>query len=990
MRLLLTNLLLVLFSTLLFSNDNWQQRVDYVIDVTLSPATKHLEGEIQITYQNNSPDKLDTIWMHLWVNGYSKYNTALATQLLQHNDLSMDLLDKDQLGAIGKFDWKIEGNNVTLQTLPYDPDIGFIVLAEPLLTGKSIVIETPFKVKVPASVSRMATDGRYFAITQWYPKPAVYDENGWHPMPYLDQGEFYAEFGKYTVTINVPEEYIVAATGINQTESTVNAIKQYTFEQDNVHDFAWFASPDFKIISDEVTLDNGHKVDVHSYYITEEDRWNECHLFTKNALKFYSEKVGPYPYDVCTVVEGPLEAGGGMEYPMITIIKDVSDKSYFESTVAHEVGHNYWQGILASNERRFPWIDEGINTYYERRYNREVAINPFMPEEIVTKRKVANFLGVKHITLNYAEELILRHEEVMNRHQAVGTTSEEFTNFGYGLQTYVKAGQLIDYLEAYLGLEKFDACMQAFFREYQFKHISPQILQDHFEQCSGKDLSFFFKDWINTKAVTNGKIKGIQNEQGTVSVNIKQKGDIAIPLPVKAISKNGEQIIWTNAESSSTIEFEDNGITHIELDGENLALDINPSNNYFKTKGFKRIESFRPQLFGSIENERKSQLYFVPVVAGNTHDKFMLGMAFYNRVFPAKNLDWAIVPFYAFGSKQANGIFNISYAQNIRKDRNVTITYGSHFKTFSYNNGSSGGRYITFSPSIEVKILPENRLNNIEHTLYWKHHSNWKGVNIINPVRDTVFIDIDSFMVNTTLVSNKTYSPLWVEEIGYRFKRNNVKLPVNAAAKFQFNHEHAKISAETTIKARYGKIKSYASVRLWVSAVVYKMTDFATSNQLGFGTYGDDLAGTKGGSDYLFEHFYLGRSENEGFVSRQVFMDQGQFKSMASDLFGGNKITGALNIRADFPSKWIPIKLFADIGVISKFNGLEDVSTFAIQAGVMISVLDEAIEVYFPFFSSDVISEYYDLNASKYKQRITFSFNLDKLNPHKIVKEMEF
>lgn len=974
--------ILILFSIFmvthsLFAGGNyWQQEVDYNINVSLDVANKTLEGDIQMIYRNNADQHLDTIWIHIWPNAYSRYNTALAKQLLENNNLAMDMLDREDLGAIGHLNFKVDGLTAAFQKLEKDPDIGFIVLDSPLLPGESIEITTPFTVKVPASISRMGTGNGYFAITQWYPKPAVYDNDGWHPMPYLDQGEFYAEFGSYHVEITVPDNYVVAATGQLTAQTTSDSTITLIYDQDKIHDFAWFASPDFKIISEKAILANGHEVAINTYYLTESERWLQAHEYTKTALLLFSDLIGPYPYDHCTIVEGPLKAGGGMEYPMITILNDY-DEVYLESVIAHEVAHNWWQGILASNERAAPWIDEGFSSYYDKRYNSEHAVHEYQPAKVVTERKVAKMFGFDGIDYASGEKILLRQLENRNIHQAVGLHAADFTDANTYFSLYAKAPHQIIYLEKYLGREQFDACIRSFFQAYQFKHIHPNDLQNHFEECSGKDLNFFFQDWINTDGVVDGSIGKVEKTENILKVEIKQKGEIVLPLPVTIITSNGEETIWVDGKST-IIDIPVEGLQEVIVDRDNLTLDYRPSNNYYKTKGIGKLESLRPQFLFGLDNNKRTEIFFSPFIGGNAHDKFMLGLTVYNRFYPSKNFDWDITPMYAFGSKQVNGTFNASYTQNIRKDRHVQLKYGTHFKTFSYDNRSFGGRYINVRPSLSVKILPKDNRKKITHQLNWTHHQTWKEINTQSSA--------DAPIV-------KSFNGLWVEELGYGFDKKDLKTPVNAASNIQFNNEHAKLSATTNVKVRYGKMKSYFSARFWMSAIMAKQGDFAGSSQFGT-SYATNLSGRIGSRDYLFEDYFLGRNVRDGFLSRQIAMNEGQFKFAPGTLLNSNILATSINLRADFPGKWIPIKLYTDIGIIytnSFVSGnIEKTSLFAFQAGAMISLFNDAFEVYFPFFSSNDIKDYYDLNAPKYKQRICFALDLNKLNPHKIVEDFRF
>ena len=254
-------------------------------------------------------------------------------------------------------------------------------------------MDTPFRVKVPdGRFSRLGHTGQSYHITQWYPKPAVYDQDGWHAMPYLTQGEFFADFGRYEVSITLPANYIVGATGVLQEKEerqwmdslatrpaperrspkgaapfppSATAWKTIRFAQDSVHDFAWFADKRFVVRKGSVVLpESGRTVTTWALYTPRNAAlWENAVTYINEALLHYGQAVGDYPYAACTAVDGTISAGGGMEYPMITIIGNMSSAESLDNVIAHEVGHNWFQGVLASNEREHPWLDEGLNSY---------------------------------------------------------------------------------------------------------------------------------------------------------------------------------------------------------------------------------------------------------------------------------------------------------------------------------------------------------------------------------------------------------------------------------------------------------------------------------------------------------------------------------------------------------------------------------------------------------------------------------------------------
>jgi hypothetical protein len=196
----------------------FQQQVDYTIDVTLNDQKHEVYGTIEMKYKNNAPEALDKIYMHLWANAYQD-GTALAEQFLRNKNTEMYYAKAEELGAMANLDFAVDGKKVTWTYDPEHKDIAVLNLAQPLQTGQTIVISTPFLVKIPASFSRLGHVGESYQMTQWYPKPAVYDRFGWHPIPYLNFGEFYSEYGSFDVKITLPENYVVGATGVLQNES---------------------------------------------------------------------------------------------------------------------------------------------------------------------------------------------------------------------------------------------------------------------------------------------------------------------------------------------------------------------------------------------------------------------------------------------------------------------------------------------------------------------------------------------------------------------------------------------------------------------------------------------------------------------------------------------------------------------------------------------------------------------------------------------------
>ena len=448
----------------------WQQEVNYTIDVSLNVQNKSLKGFERIEYINHSPDTLTYIWFHLWPNAYKDKSTAYAKQ-------NGSTYSRKNSGYIDSVLFMIDHDTLLTEAHPQHIDIVKLLLKQPLLPGKSIRIQTAFFVKIPEYESRLGYSKKDFYISQWYPKPAVYDRKGWHPMPYLDRGEFYSEFGSFDVSITVPSTYVVAATGELTTEEELESYKiigtknrkkasvkykpvfdsshkTLRFQQNNIHDFAWFASEDFMIRYSQALLSDGHTVDIFTFAKTNRSSfWSEANDQIAKILFDMKDYVGVYPYSSISAVEGTGNRfSGGMEYPMICLL-NVPD----EYMLTHEIVHNWFYGIIGTNERDHAWMDEGLTDWFSY--------------------IIANRSPVDENDFN----------------DPVDQPAELYkTKDAYFFAVYVKAQQWLRLLRNEMGPENFEAGIKEYYSRWKLRHPYPEDFQQVMEQVSKKKLTSVF------------------------------------------------------------------------------------------------------------------------------------------------------------------------------------------------------------------------------------------------------------------------------------------------------------------------------------------------------------------------------------------------------------------------------------------------------------------------------------------------------------------
>lgn len=974
------------------SQQYFQQEVNFVIKVRLDDNKHELSAFETIEYTNNSPDKLEFIYFHIWPNAYDNNNTALAKQ--KHQGSWSKLFDiEEQRGYIDSLDFRVNGQKVKWEYDPEHIDICKVYLNKPLDEGEKITITTPFHVKLPKGVtSRLGHIDESYQITQWYPKPAVYDKYGWHQMSYLNQGEFYSEFGSYDVSISLPKNYIVGATGDLQNEEEIAwlntlakktaDIEEFDYEdnefppsstefktlryiQKNVHDFAWFADKRFNVLSGEVKLPHsGRIVKTWAMFPNRGGKlWTKSIEYINDALYYYSKWNGDYPYNHATAVLSALTAGGGMEYPNITVIGNSATDLALEMVIMHEVGHNWFYGILGFNEREFAWMDEGINSFNEQRYmhakyGKDMGLEDFLGVPI----KVLKFVDLDKVRYKDMHELGYNFTARLNTDQHASLNAADYTESNYGMITYFKSARVMDYLMQYLGDEQFDKIMQDFFNQWKYKHPYPEDLQKSFEEHTGKDLSWVFHDLIKTTKKIDYKIQAIKGDK----VLIKNIGSINSPLSLSGI-KNSELVFtewyegfegkkWFSLPQSTDLD-------RVQIDHNSDMLDLYRKNNQIRTTGvFKKIEPLRLKLLGAVENPIRTQLNVAPVMGWNSANKYMLGAVFYNSVVPAAKMEYQLMPMFAFGTKDLAG--SASFAYHI-------LPYNSIFQSIDIS--LSGKKYALDHVALDI-------FGRIKASVAFNFASNSPR----SKLKDQVVID-------GIMASNPEYLPGSGEE--------NIKV-YNLNFNRSYNGPYNPYSLNLSLQAGDGFVKSSASaryrityqrnngldMRLFAGAFLHKKDDVSPM-------YNFILSGSRGMDDYTYDEIFFNRGADPytGFLSHQFIPNDGAFATY-TPTGQTNKWIVALNLSSSLPiKKNIPIKGFANIASLGepiKVPGYPDLGSFQWEAGVKLSFAQEMFEVYLPLIMSNDLKAINDQMTDSYFERVRFSIKLSGLNPFELVRNL--
>ncbi|MDP4284958.1 MAG: M1 family metallopeptidase [Bacteroidota bacterium] len=597
----------------------WQNRADYKIVVSLDTAQKRLSGSVVITYKNNSPEPLKFLWLQLDQNIYREDSRAQATSLITGGRwANREFTHGDELNSV-----EVIMNGKVTKAKYIISDTRMQVWLPKPLAAKTGTLQ--LKINYAFSVPKYGTDrmgrldtknGRIYEIAQWFPRMCVFDDiEGWNTLPYLGAGEFYLEYGNIDYTITAPSNLIVVGSGALQnpaecltstvrnrlaqakkSDKTVTIISAddlngnsyhpnkstltWHFVCNNTRDVAWAASKAFIWDAARINLPSGKKALAQSVYPVESSKaqaWKRSTEFVKGAIELYSKEWYEFTYPSATNVAGIV---GGMEYPGIVFCSYKSSGGGLWGVTNHEFGHNWFPMIVGSNERKYPWMDEGFNTFING-----VDTKVFNNGEFYKKNDVEE--SAPYMFKKDADPIMTIPE----------VTQQNFL----GVAAYQKPSDGLDILRnQILGKERFDSALRIYIDRWAFKHPTPWDFFRTMENVSGEDLSYFWRGWFFTnskldqgvtdiKYVDNDPSKGalitiVNNDQMVLPVPMKieqENGQTdSIELPVEIWQRGGE---WTFEYPSTSV------IKKITIDPDHDFPDIDPSNNTYTTEPLKPV-----------------------------------------------------------------------------------------------------------------------------------------------------------------------------------------------------------------------------------------------------------------------------------------------------------------------------------------------------------------------------------------------------------------
>ena len=596
----------------------WQQEVEYVMDVDMDVETNRFTGTQELTYHNNSPDTLHRAFYHLYFNAFQPNSmmdkrsrtiedpdSRVRDRIYHYDETEIGYHKVDRLKQNGQdLDYTIKGTVMVVE------------LAEPIAPGEETVFEMEFNGQVPLQTRRSGRDnleGIRLSMAQWYPKIAAYDENGWHPTPYIGR-EFYAPFGTFDVTIHIDKNYVVAAGSILQNPEEVGYGYEspdmqvnrpdgdklsWNFRSENVHDFMWAADPDYTHVTAQVPggplLRFFYQTDPVATNADDDEQaqllenWENLPEYTIKAFEYMNENYGEYPYDEYIVIQG---GDGGMEYTMGTLITGNRSFESLLGVTVHELIHAWYEGVIATDETTEQWIDEGFTVY----------LSAFTMNEILDRGEDDPMLSRYN---GYYRVVNAGIEEPMHIH-----ADHYVTNTAYGMASYTKGAIFLHQLGYVVGEDVLKRSLNRFYDEWKFKHPTGKDFIRIAEEESGIILDWYYEYWVTTTKTIDYGIESVAEENSDqTKVTLERIGLMPMPLDVEVELADGSikhyyipmRIMWGEKENEFdvertvaddwpwvfpeyelTVDYGKDEIVRIEIDPTQRMADVDRANNVWE------------------------------------------------------------------------------------------------------------------------------------------------------------------------------------------------------------------------------------------------------------------------------------------------------------------------------------------------------------------------------------------------------------------------
>ncbi|MCK0189719.1 M1 family metallopeptidase [Arenibacter sp. F20364] len=591
----------------------WQQNVDYSMDVNVDVENYQYKGTQKLVYTNNSPDALSRVYYHLFFNAFqpgSEMDMRLQSiadpdgRMMTDGKSRIASLSPEEIGFLRVTSLKQDNQAVSYVE---EGTILVVELNKPIPAGGQTTFEMTFNGQIPLQIRRSgrnSSEGVALSMSQWYPKIAEYDFEGWHADPYIAR-EFHGVWGNFDVKLTLDKKYVVGGTGYLQNpeeighgyETPGSKIKKtkgktltWHFKAPMVHDFMWAADPDY--IHDTLQVENGPML--HFFYRNDKEiieNWKKLQPKTAEAMQFFNKNIGEYPYEQYSVIHG---GDGGMEYAMSTLITGGRNFGSLVGVMVHEMAHSWFQHLLATNESKHEWMDEGFTTF----------ISSLCMDQIMNQKKdnpfASSYQGYYNLVASGKEQPQTTHAD------------RYALNFAYGVAAYSKGAIFLSQLGYIIGQDKLMETLRKYYQDFKFKHPTPNDIKRTAEKVSGMELDWYLTDWTQTTNTIDYGIKAVEADGQKTKVSMERIGLMPMPIDILVLYNDGTQETfyaplrmmygekenpypnlkrtllpdwpWAYSNYDFIVDKQLSNVKAIVLDPSQLMADVNEENNVWQAQ----------------------------------------------------------------------------------------------------------------------------------------------------------------------------------------------------------------------------------------------------------------------------------------------------------------------------------------------------------------------------------------------------------------------
>ncbi len=905
---------------------------DINIDAIIDTEKKVLSISQEITYTNSSKDTLNKVFFHDWANSFSSKTTPLGERFSE-DFLKRFYFAKDHERGGTIIQNVADKNENSLKWGRYQgvSDIMWIETSSPLYPGESQTFILKYKVKV---ASGKFTRYGYqpngnFDLKYWYIIPAVYDTK-WNIYSHKNLDDLYAPVSNYQIKVTVPHGYQIVSdldkeTIISSEESDTKTIALKGNDRTEVNLYIERTGGFYSFSTDGIEFISN---------IEDNDLMPDMKMVaTERIIDFLQKKLGPYPFDKILVSESDYKNNpvyGLNQLP--DILRPFPDGFQYEIKQLKAITETYLENTLIIDPRHDAWIRDAMHIYLMMSYTEQ-----YYPEMKIIG-KLSKVIGIRWFhaaDLKFNDQYFLAYKNMARLFldQPLSTPKDQLVKFNQNIANAYKAGVGFKYLEDYLDDDNIvDASIKEFYTQNVLQSTSSQKYKEILKSISNKDVEWFFEDYVQSNEKIDFKIKSVKKRKDSIEVTIKNKRNNTMPVSLVGVRK--KDIVsktWvTNITGTKTIKIANDDLTKVVLDYEQKIPEVNRRNNYRNLKWiFNKPFQFR--LLDDIEDSRYNQLFVIPEFEFNVYDGFTIAGKFYNKTFIRRDFEYNISPAYGLKSKKLLGSAAFFLRNQIAEHGLYQIRYGINGSMFSY---APDLLFRRFSSSASFYFRPKDLRSNEKQRL------TLRNVNVFREKSEEDPVETPDYNVFNAR---------------YRYSDFNLLNFVGYTVDYQISKNFSKFSATFNYRKLFLNNRQL-NLRLFAGTFLFNDTE----KDGDFFSFALDRP-----TDYLFDFNYLGRSEDTGFVSQQIIIAEGGFKSQLDYPFANQWMT-TLNANTNI---WNWIYAYGDVGIV-KNKGISPKYVF--DAGVRLSLVADYFEIFFPVVSN----KGWEIAQPNYDQQIRFIITL--------------